>query len=81
MSPPKVEGWGHHLPIFEILTQNCSCLKEIQGQRVEQRLKERSSSDSFHMQTANPDTIADAKKCLLTGEKPRRYGHRGKIPE
>jgi hypothetical protein len=39
---PPVERWGH-LPISKILTQNCSCLKEIQGQRVEQRLKERPS--------------------------------------
>jgi hypothetical protein len=28
---PPVEAWGH-LPISKILTQNCSCLKEIQGQ-------------------------------------------------
>ena len=26
-----------------------------------------SPGDPFHMQTPNPDTIADAKKCLLTG--------------
>jgi hypothetical protein len=25
------------------------------------------SMDSFNMQPPNPDTIADAKKCLLTG--------------
>jgi len=37
-----VEGWGHS-SISKILTQNCSCLREIQGQRMEQRLKERSS--------------------------------------
>jgi hypothetical protein len=41
---PLVEGWGH-LPISKILTQNCSCLKEIKGQRMEQRLKERPSRD------------------------------------
>jgi hypothetical protein len=39
---------------------------------VKQRLKERPSRDCpawdpSHMQTLNPDTIADAKKCLLTG--------------
>ena len=39
-----VEGWGHP-PISKILTQNRSRLKKIQGQRVEQKLKERSSRD------------------------------------
>jgi hypothetical protein len=29
---PPVEGWGHP-PITKILTQNFSCLKEMQGQR------------------------------------------------
>jgi hypothetical protein len=48
------------------------CLKEIQGQNVEQRLKEghsdtAPSGDPSHIQTTNLDTIADAKKCLLTG--------------
>jgi len=39
-------GWGIGSPtLHKILTQNCSCLKEIQGQRVEQRLKERPSRD------------------------------------
>jgi hypothetical protein len=38
------EGWDHP-PISNIFTQNCFCLKEIQGQRVEQRLKERPSRD------------------------------------
>jgi hypothetical protein len=64
-----VEGWGS--PISKILTQNYSYLKEIQGQRVEQSLKERPSQASLgnpsHMQTPSPDTIADTKKCLLTG--------------
>jgi hypothetical protein len=32
-------------PSPKVLTQNCSCLKEIQEQRVEQRLKERPSRD------------------------------------
>jgi hypothetical protein len=31
--------------LLKVLTQNCSCLKEIQGQRVEQRLDERPSRD------------------------------------
>jgi hypothetical protein len=39
---PTIEERGHP-PIPKILTQNGSCLKEIQGQRVEQRLKERPS--------------------------------------
>jgi hypothetical protein len=39
-----VEGWGY-LPISRFLTLNCSCLKEIQRQRVEQRLKKRPSRD------------------------------------
>jgi hypothetical protein len=43
-SSTPVEGWGHS-PISKILTQNCSCLKEIQGRRVKQRMKERPSRD------------------------------------
>ena len=39
-----VEGWGH-LPISKFLTQNCSCPKEMQGQKMEQRQKERPSRD------------------------------------
>jgi hypothetical protein len=39
-----VEEWAHP-PISKILTQNCSGLKEIQVQRVEQRLKEKASRD------------------------------------
>ena len=35
------ERWDHQ-HVSNILTQNCSCLKKMQGQRVEQRLKERS---------------------------------------
>jgi hypothetical protein len=38
------EGMGPPT-LLKILTQNCSCLKEIQGQRVEQILKERPSKD------------------------------------
>ena len=37
-----VEEWSHP-PISKILTQNCFCLKEMQGQKLEQRLKERPS--------------------------------------
>jgi hypothetical protein len=61
----SVEGWDHP-PISKILTQNCSCLKEMQGQSVEHRLKERPSRDCpsrdpSHLQIPNTDTIADAK--------------------
>ena len=60
------------VPISKILTQNCSSLKEIQGQRVEQRLKKGHPKtvppgDPSHMQLPKPDIIGDAKKCLLTG--------------
>jgi hypothetical protein len=41
---PEVQKWEHP-PFSKILTQNFSCLKKIQGQRVEQRLKERPSRD------------------------------------
>jgi len=41
---PSVEGWGHP-PISKILTQNCSCPRERQGQKMEQRLKERPPRD------------------------------------
>lgn len=45
--------------------------EEMQRQRVEQRLKERPSKtvppgDLSHIQSPNPDTIVDAKKCMLT---------------
>jgi hypothetical protein len=45
--------------------------EEIQRQSVKQRLKERPSRDcpiwGTYMQSSNPDTMADAKKCMLTG--------------
>jgi hypothetical protein len=49
----------------------------MQGQREEQRLKERPSKtalprNSSYLQTQNPDTIADAKKHLMTGTKYSR---------
>jgi hypothetical protein len=53
---------------FQILTQNCSCLKEIQEQSLKQRLKERSSRDCLTWGSIPyTDTVGDAKKCLLTG--------------
>ena len=39
-----VEEWNH-LPISKFLTQQCSCPKERQGQKMEQKRKERSSRD------------------------------------
>ena len=45
--------------------------KYIQGQSVEQRLKERPSGlphlGIYPIQSPNPDNIVDAKKCMLTG--------------
>jgi hypothetical protein len=70
---PEVPGWRMgHLLISKFLTQKGSWLKEIWGQSVEQRLKERPSRDcptwgSITYTNPNPDSIADAKKCLLTG--------------
>jgi hypothetical protein len=58
---------------LKILTQNCSCLKEMQGQRVESRDWRKGhpetapSRDPTYLQTPNPDTIADVKKRLLLG--------------
>jgi hypothetical protein len=39
-----IEGWGHS-PISKILMQNFSFLKEMQGHKMDQRLKERPSRD------------------------------------
>jgi hypothetical protein len=46
-------------------------LEKLQRQSVEQRLKERPSRDcstwgSIPYTSSNPDTIVDAKKCMLT---------------
>jgi hypothetical protein len=70
-SLPLIEGWGH-LPFYAILTQNCSCVMEIQRKRLEQILKERPSrgappGDPSHIWTPNPVTIVDVKKGLLSG--------------
>jgi hypothetical protein len=51
--------------------------KENAGQRVKQSLKERPSRatlprDPSYLKIPNPDTIADAKKCLLTEACPLR---------
>jgi hypothetical protein len=70
---PQLRNGATHIS-QKNLNKNCSCLKETQGQKMEQRPKERLSSDCpprsgdpSHMQTPNPDAIADAKKCLQTG--------------
>lgn len=52
------DGTTH--PPQKILIQNSSCEKEKQGQRMEQRLKERHLEtapprDPFHLQTSNLD--------------------------
>jgi hypothetical protein len=63
------------LPSVHILPTmlNCSYLKEMQGQKKWSRDWRKGhpettpARDPSHLQTPNPDTIADAKKCLLTG--------------
>jgi len=50
---------------------NSSCQKEMQGQRVEQKLRKgrpetAAAKNPSHLPTPNPDTIDNAKKCLLT---------------
>ena len=66
----RVEGWGHTC-ISQILTYNCSHLKEIQEQRVEETLNKKGHPENAphwgpsHMQPPHTDTITDAKKCLL----------------
>jgi hypothetical protein len=55
------EVWGHPV-ISKILMQNCSCQTEMQGQRIEQRLKERASRDC---PTWGSIPQADTKPLLL----------------
>ena len=56
----------------KIVIQKCSCLKEIQGQRMEQRLKERPSRDCLTwgsiLYAATWDTITDPNKYFLTAD-------------
>jgi len=59
---------------FLLRRKNKYSWEEIQGQKVEQGLKKRSSKDCLpgdpsYMQAPNPDTIVDDKKCLLTGDR------------
>jgi hypothetical protein len=52
-------------PISKIITQNCSCLKEMQeqsGAETEGKAIQRLP----HLQVPDPNTTADAKKHLLT---------------
>jgi hypothetical protein len=56
----------------KLLIQNFSCQKEMWEQSVEQRLKKGCPETAplrnpSHLQRPNPDSIADAKKHLLTG--------------
>jgi hypothetical protein len=60
-TPSPIQRWGHP-PMSKILTQNCSRLKETQGQRVKQSLKERLSRD-----------CPTWRSILYTGTKPRHY--------
>jgi hypothetical protein len=69
--PPSVDGWGHPT-ISKILTQKCSYAKKKQGQKLEQSLKKKTSSecpprDPSHLQTPTPYTTAVGKKWLLSG--------------
>jgi hypothetical protein len=56
--PLLVEGAIH----LQHLTQNCSCLKEIQRQRIKQRLKERPS-----------ETVPPGESILHADTKLRHY--------
>lgn len=62
-------------PISRFLTQNCSYQKEIQGQKygaktegkeTEGKAIQRPPGDPYHKQLPNPESILNAKKCLLT---------------
>ena len=73
LSGPLFEGWTHPT-ISKFLTENCSCLKEIEGQRVGQKLKEWPSKDcplrdASYIHTPNPDMIANVKKYLMTAAR------------
>ena len=68
---PSVKGWLHP-PISKFLTQKCSCPKEEQGQKMEQRLKEGTTDNGptwgYIMSTGTKSNIvAMVKRCLLTG--------------
>jgi len=59
------------------LTQNCSLLKETQGQKWSRDGRKGCPEtvppgDPSHVQTPNPDTITDAMMCLQTGACPLR---------
>jgi hypothetical protein len=56
-----VEEWGHP-PLSKFLTENCSYLKEMQGQRLEQRLKEKPPETA---QPRNPSHLQIPTQTLL----------------
>jgi hypothetical protein len=64
MSP--VGGWGHPL-ISKILTQNFSCLKEIQGTKHGAETEGTAIQRFIPHADTKSDTVVDAKKYLLTG--------------
>jgi hypothetical protein len=59
------------LELIWVQNFNPELLLEIWGQGLEKRLKESPETappgDPSHMKTPNPDTIVEAKKCLLIG--------------
>jgi hypothetical protein len=65
---PVDAGAPNHLKIFNL---ELFLSKGNAGAKSEHRLNERPETvplrDPSHLQTTNPDTIVDAKKCLLTG--------------
>ena len=57
--------------IFKILTQNCSCLKEIQGQKWSRHWRKghpviRPTWDPSYACSPSPDTITEAMLCVQT---------------
>ena len=66
----QVEGWSCH-PTVKTLTQTCSCLKKLQGKKLEKSMRERRSSDRPKLGSSahgglGPDTVIDAVLCLQT---------------
>ena len=65
---PQLKHRAAHLSSI-CLTQNCSCLKEIQGQKQSRDWRKdhpvtASTWDSSHEWAPNPNTITDAMLCL-----------------
>jgi hypothetical protein len=64
MAPSGGMGPPTHIKIFNL---ELLLSKENTRTKLEQRLKGRPSYNPFHLQTPNPNTIADANMCLQTG--------------